>query len=260
MKHVERDGVKLAYTESGSGSPPVVLVHGWTCDHTYFAPQAEHLAKRHRVISVDLRGHGESDKPQGPYDISVFADDVAWLCRKVGAQKPIVIGHSMGGMTALELAVRHPDLPSAIVVCDSPMALPAQLAANLTAVSDQFRKPDWRAAHRAFLNDALFIPEDDPKRKERILADMTSAPDHVTLGCWNGIVSADMDGDLRKCKVPFLYLAAAAPLADPQKLRELCPTVVIGQTVGAGHFHQLEVPDQVNAMIDRFLRVSRLAA
>src|SRR6202007_209224 len=60
------------------------------------------------------------------------------------------------------------------------------------------------------------------------------------------------------CKVPFLYLAAAAPLTDFAKLRELCSHVVIGQTVGAGHFHQLEVPEQVNAMIDRFLDVCAL--
>jgi pimeloyl-ACP methyl ester carboxylesterase len=69
-----------------------------------------------------------------------------------------------------------------------------------------------------------------------------------------------MDGALRKVKVPFLYLAADPQLADLQKLRELCPHVVVGQTVGAGHFHQLEVPDQVNSMIERFLRISKLAA
>jgi len=54
----------------------------------------------------------------------------------------------------------------------------------------------------------------------------------------------------------FLYLAAASPLADLARLRELCPHVMIGQTVGAGHFHQLEVPVQVNAMIDRFLELA----
>ena len=88
---------------------------------------------------------------------------------------------------------------------------------------------------------------------------MTSAPAAVIQGCFDGIMAADMEGAARKCKVPFLYLAAAAPLADLTKLRQLCPQVVIGQTVGAGHFHQLEVPDQVNAMIERFLQVSKLA-
>jgi pimeloyl-ACP methyl ester carboxylesterase len=58
------NGVKLAYDERGSGSPAFVFIHGWTCNRSFFAPQVEHFANRHRVISVDLRGHGESDKPQ----------------------------------------------------------------------------------------------------------------------------------------------------------------------------------------------------
>jgi pimeloyl-ACP methyl ester carboxylesterase len=260
MKHLIRDGVRLAYEESGSGSPPIVFVHGWTCDRTYFTPQQEHFVKRHRVVATDLRGHGDSDKPEGAYPISQFADDIAWLCGELGVKKPIVVGHSMGGMTALELAVRHPDTPAAIVVCDSPMAMPEALRANLVEVSKQFQGPDWRKVHRAFISDALFHPADDPKRKSRILAQMTSAPDHVTLGCWQGIVGADMDGALAKVKVPFLYLAAEPPLADLAKLRALSPHVVIGQTVGAGHFHQLEVPDQVNAMLERFLTISHLTA
>ncbi len=139
-----RDGVKLSFEETGHGKA-VVLIHGWTCDRSYFAPQRDHLARTHRVVSVDLRGHGESDKPQGPYTIAGFADDVAWLCQDLGLVKPIVIGHSMGGMTALEVAARHPDLPRAIVACDSPMAVPEPLASNLGAISADFHKPDWRS-------------------------------------------------------------------------------------------------------------------
>ena len=56
MRQLERDGVALCYEEAGEGEPPVLLVHGWCCDHTYFAPQVEHFAKRgHRVVAVDLR-------------------------------------------------------------------------------------------------------------------------------------------------------------------------------------------------------------
>lgn len=259
MEHLDRDGVKLFFERTGSGKPPIVMVHGWTCDHTHFAPQREHFAKRHEVVSVDLRGHGKSDKPEQSYTIRAFADDLAWMCGKLGFEKPIVIGHSMGGMVALELAASYPDVPGAIVACDSPIVMPKALAANLAATSEQFRKPDWRTVHRAFIAEALFIPTDDTARKESILKVMTSAPDHVTLGCFEAIGTADMEGAARKCKVPFLNLLAASPLSDTARLRELCPHVIVGQTVGAGHFHQLEVPDQVNAMIERFMQISNLS-
>ena len=61
MPTIEHKGTKLAYEEKGSGTPAFVFVHGWTCDRSFFAAQAEHFAQRHRVVSIDLRGHGESD-------------------------------------------------------------------------------------------------------------------------------------------------------------------------------------------------------
>jgi pimeloyl-ACP methyl ester carboxylesterase len=254
MKHLLRDGTKLCFVETGSGSPPLIFVHGWTCNHTYFAPQHEHFAKKHRVLSVDLRGHGESDKPQAPYPLSMLADDLAWLMRELRVEHPVVVGHSMGGMVALELAAQHPDLCRAIVTCDSPIVTPQALASVIGGLSEQFRTPNWRPAHRSFISDGLFIATDDPKRKERIINEMTSAPEHVIKGCWDGLIAADMAAAAARCKVPFLCIAAAAPLSDFTKLRELCPHVVTGQTVGAGHFHQLEVPEQVNGMIERFLK------
>ena len=70
MPTTTRDGIKLAYEERGSGTPAFVFVHGWTCDRSFFAPQAEYFARKHRVVSLDLRGHGESDKPAGRLPIS----------------------------------------------------------------------------------------------------------------------------------------------------------------------------------------------
>ena len=84
MQRLNRDGVGLAYEEAGRGEPPILLVHGWTCDHTYFAPQFEHFGRAHRTIAVDLRGHGESDTPEQDYTVAGFADDLAWLCEQLG--------------------------------------------------------------------------------------------------------------------------------------------------------------------------------
>jgi pimeloyl-ACP methyl ester carboxylesterase len=104
----------------------------------------------------------------------------------------------------------------------------------------------------------LFIDEDDRARRAKILEQMCSAPDHVTLGCWQAIVTTDTVAAAPKVKVPALYIAAENWLTDSHKLKELCPQTKFGWTVGAGHFHQLEVPDQVNGMIERFLSISRL--
>src|SRR5215471_10196292 len=119
MRQLHRDGVALTYEEAGSGDPPILLVHGWCCDHTCFAPQFAHFRHQHRVVAVDLRGHGQSDKPAQDYTMALFADDLAWLCGQLEVKKSVVIGHSMGGLIATQLAAQSPDLPSAIIAVDT---------------------------------------------------------------------------------------------------------------------------------------------
>jgi pimeloyl-ACP methyl ester carboxylesterase len=128
VERLRRDGVALAYAEAGSGAPPLLLVHCWCGDHTHLAPQFDYFGRTHRVVAVDLRGHGASDKPMQEYTVAGFADDLAWLCDQLGVVKPVVLGHSMGGNVAFELARRHPDLPAAVVALDSAIVRPDWLA------------------------------------------------------------------------------------------------------------------------------------
>src|SRR5579884_4013732 len=108
MAVLDRSGVKLSVEEAGSGDPPIVFVHGWTCDHSYFSPQFHHFRAAHRVVAVDLRGHGASDAPEGDYPISLMADDVAWICGELGVHDAVLVGHSMGAAVVVDAAARHP--------------------------------------------------------------------------------------------------------------------------------------------------------
>ena len=109
MPFLERDGVKLYYEEKGSGEPAMLLVHGWTCNHTHFAAQAAHFSKNHRVVSVDLRGHGQSDAPQQEYTLDGFADDLAWMCGQLGLDRPVVCGAQHGRRRDVGNGERHPE-------------------------------------------------------------------------------------------------------------------------------------------------------
>jgi pimeloyl-ACP methyl ester carboxylesterase len=259
MPSLRKDGVALFYEEARGDGPPVVLVHGWCCDHSYFAPQFDHFARAgYRVVAVDLRGHGRSDKPECRYSMADFADDVAWLCGKLKLNGPLVIGHSMGGIVTFDLAARYPGLPRAIVMLDAAIVLPDAARAGLGQLIGKMRGPNYRAVARDYIADVFFIPSDDAERKARILDQMTSAPQHVMFPMLEGL--RDYDPSLAKGRltVPSLFIAAnePRPRSEITPLRELIPQMAYGQTVGSGHFCQLEVPDQVNAMIDRFLAVA----
>src|SRR5438477_13067414 len=118
MPHAELSGLRLYYERAGGGRPELLFVSGWCCDHSAFQPQFEHFARDHAVTAFDLRGVGRSDRPAEGYSIPELAGDVAALCAAVEIHNPVVVGHSLGGMLAVELAARHPELPSALVLVD----------------------------------------------------------------------------------------------------------------------------------------------
>jgi len=107
----EVNGVRLHYVEAGQGTP-VILVHGLACDHVanWMLPRVfQKLSKRYRVIALDNRGHGKSDKPYDPAQYGLeLVDDVVRLMDHLGIAKAHVVGYSMGGFITLKLALRHP--------------------------------------------------------------------------------------------------------------------------------------------------------
>jgi pimeloyl-ACP methyl ester carboxylesterase len=108
---------------------------------------------------------------------------------------------------------------------------------------------------RGFL-EANFHPADDPVRKARILERALAASQRLVVETWDDVFSTDTDALAAACPVPALYLDGGAPNSDLARFQRLCPQLTWGRTVGAGHWHQLEVPEQVNAMIERFLAMS----
>jgi len=253
MPDLLRDGVRLHYEDAGSGDA-MVLVHGWCCDLRFMAPQASHFAKGGRVMSLDLRGHGESDKPRQRYSIEGHADDVAWLCGELGLARPVVVGHSMGGAVALALAAARPELARAIVMLDGAILPSAELLERADSLARAFGAPDYLQDLRAMV-DRMFMEPDDAERRAWITDAMLEAPRHVVAAEWRALWAFDSISAAAKCVVPAMYVGSQSPVADMATLRRLMPGLIAAQTAGAGHFHQLEVPEQVNAMIERFLAI-----
>jgi pimeloyl-ACP methyl ester carboxylesterase len=255
MPFLHRDETALFYDWIDGDKETVLLIHGWCCDHRFLKPQADHFAsKGHSILSLDLRGHGQSDKPGQPYPIAGFAEDIAWICDQLSVTRCLVIGHSMGGTIAFDLAMRRPDLARAVVMLDSSV-LPTEASRSaLPAIVAELRGADHRGALRRIASSTFFLPTDDPARCNWILDVMSAAPQHVMSEAYAGIADFDVRAALDRISVPMLYIAAnePAPRSDIVALGALFPAMQFGRTVGSGHFCQLEVPDQVNAMIARF--------
>ena len=105
---IHRNGVALAYEEAGMGEPAMLLVHGWGTDRSLMKPILERTQNSRRAVAIDLRGFGESDAPEQSYSIDAYSDDLAFVVAHLGLGKPIIVGHSMGGMIAQEAYARFP--------------------------------------------------------------------------------------------------------------------------------------------------------
>jgi len=253
MPNIVHHGVSLAFEDRGAGKPTFVFVHGWTCDRTFFAPQAEHFACHHRVVSIDLRGHGESDKPRGAYPISAYADDIAYVIDQLHLGKCIAVGHSMGGSAVLQLAAAYPDHVAAIVMVDpAPFVWSSEPRARIEATAAAI-EADNQVPRRQFIRD-VFLPTSDRQLVEAVLKVMMAAPAHIAASAMRGVLGFDALPAAAACKAPVLHLAGTPPNNPAHLMSKWLPKAINGCTVGAGHFNQLEVPDQVNAMIEGFLR------
>ncbi|MEV0280462.1 alpha/beta hydrolase [Streptomyces sp. NPDC050610] len=258
-EHVDKAAgrVRLAYDQGGTASdqPPMLFVHGAGCDRSHFERQFTHFAPSHPVASLDLRGHGESDHPDpavpGTYEVEAFAEDVLAVSAAAGFDRPIVVGHSLGGLIALTCATRPDAIRAAVLVDPAPIlderfrSVFAGSIANVEADEDG----SWR---RDFITAA--IPPTDTYRRDEIITGFGSAPPAIAAANWRVVADFDGASTLPKTQVPILAIYAREP--DPG-LRD-APNMTIGQTVGAGHFNQLQAPDQVNAMIARFLETTAL--
>jgi non-heme chloroperoxidase len=119
------DGVRLRYTDRGEGERTIVLVHGWKGSHRLWDPAVMRLAERFRVIAFDNRGMGESDKPAGPYDFDVLADDLGFVMEELGVEDATLVGWSMGCSISLQYLSRGGGRVGRLVLMNGPIVLRA---------------------------------------------------------------------------------------------------------------------------------------
>ena len=138
-------------TDPDRAGAPFVLVHGLASNARLWDGVADALAARgHAVATVDLRGHGRSSKPDGPYDMATVADDVATVVEALGFERPVVAGQSWGGNVVLELGARRPELVRGIACVDGGWLEPSRRFETWEACREQLappRFPGMRADH-----------------------------------------------------------------------------------------------------------------
>lgn len=253
-----KDGTPITYEISGAGETALVFVHGWSCDGRYWRAQVPHFSKKHRVVVLDLAGHGHSGMTRTQYSMASFGEDVKAVCEATGSQGVILIGHSMGGSVIAEAARLMPGRVMAIIGIDTlenieyPMT-PDELDKMIAPM-----EKDFRAGSRQFVAQ-MFSPRTDAKLREWVLSDISAAPPAVALSAMREMMMQYITCDAAKVfdtsAVPVITVNGDLwPInyaANRRHMRSFDAIVL----KGADHFLMMDRPEEFNRALDKAIRM-----
>jgi pimeloyl-ACP methyl ester carboxylesterase len=264
------NGQSLAYIDGGERSgAAVVLIHGYTDNARDWVPMLPYLSKRDRLILVDIRGHGQSAKPECCYTRIDFAYDIKLLLDALGVQKADIVGHSLGSIIAQTFAEYWPERTAHVVLISSTGGAPP----------DRPKKPrqfDFAAEIRKLKEpieaDSPFMiawwdspTPVDPDFIRRQRQDAAGIPLRVWLAVLDQALPDDLFGDLQatlpRLKAPTLLIwGSKDPIMEEdvrESLRKALPTAQVKIFDGLGHNPFWEDPRGVASAVNAFLNTPR---
>lgn len=259
MPEVESGNVRIAYEVFGDSGPGVLLSHGLGGTLHQWRAVAQILAGSCRVVAADLRGHGRSGKPAGPYSVRDWAADLAAVARAAGLERYVAVGASVGGPIVLQLAADHPDRVRAAVSVGGFAALsPAgreRMLQRAAAVESQ-----GLAAVADAVVAAQLAPETHaaaPALAAHVRAALLANDPAAYAAAARAVAAADVAEAARRLSCPVLLVWGAeekvAPWPTQAALKRLIPHAALRAIPGAGHLPFLERPQDFAAALQEFM-------
>lgn len=187
------DGTTISYEVYGEGDLTLVFVHGWSCDSRYWKNQIELFSTAHKVVLVDLAGHGHSGTTRKTYSMQAFGEDVKAVIEKAGSNDVILIGHSMGASVIARTALLIPQKVKGLIAVDAYHNIEYPLNQKEFDMMVTPMRNDFSSGARQFVQQ-MFYPNADQVSREWILADMSAAPPTVALSAMEELMSHSIDG------------------------------------------------------------------
>ncbi|HEY3171796.1 MAG TPA: alpha/beta hydrolase [Thermoanaerobaculia bacterium] len=251
------DGVPIHYTVQGRGEPALVFVHCWNCDRHFWDAQMRAFGKTHRVVAIDLAGHGDSGEGRKDWTIEAFGEDVKAVVDKLGLKRVVLVGSSMGGPVALEAARRLGDRVAGIVPVDTMQDVEQKMPPEAIDKFFQQMKADYKGETTTFITQNLFAPSTPPAVRKRVLARATSVSPERSLAMLSAAMRYDPVAALAEIHVPIRAINSDKYPTNLEANRRHIPQFDAAIMKVAGHYLMLEDPEQFNRLLAEILREFR---
>jgi 3-oxoadipate enol-lactonase len=257
-QRVEIDGVGIAWQEHGPGhAPPLVLVHSLGLDSQMWEPQVEALSDDYRTVVMDLRGHGRSDAPSGPYSIGRLALDVLAVADAAELERFALCGLSIGGQVAQWLALECPERLSALVLADTAARIGTaeSWTERIAAVASGGLEPLAPTVLARWFSAGIEEHEPDhyTYARERFL---TTSPDGY-VGCCAALADSDLQQRVGDIGAPTLIIVGSedvpTPPAQARELHEAIGGSELKVIEGAAHISSLDAARVFTLLLRRFM-------
>jgi pimeloyl-ACP methyl ester carboxylesterase len=250
-------GVRLQYAEHGTrGGPPFVLLHGFTDSWFSFSRALPVFPASWHVFALSQRGHGDSDRPATGYDMPGLAADAVAFMDAMNLSKVTLVGHSMGSLVAMEMALNAPERLTRLVLLGSATNMRSEEVAGLVTELDDLRDEVPPEFARGFQESTIHhaVP---PEFLDRAVAESLKVPAHIWRAAAAGQLAAEYSDSLRRITVPTLVLRGDHDTIFPEAARKALDTGLPNATVriyaDTGHALHWERPAEFVRDLEAFV-------
>ena len=243
------DGVPIHYDVRGQGEPALVFVHGWAIDSRYWDQQVPVFARTHRVVGIDLAGHGRSGRGRKDWTVAAFAQDVRAVVEALALKKVVLIGHSMSGNVIVEAARAMPGRTVGLVPIDTLLDVDQRTKPEEVAQFAAALRADYRATAEGFSQQYLFADKGDPAFKARVMADLMTLPPEISIAVLEQSWAYDPRPALKEIKVPIVAVNADKFPTRLDHARAYAPQFDALVVKNTGHYLMREDPKSFNEQL-----------
>jgi pimeloyl-ACP methyl ester carboxylesterase len=257
MPKLQANGIELHYEATGEGQP-VLFIHGLGSSCRDWEMQMPVFSKQYRVVSFDLRGHGQSQKPPGPYSMSLFAKDTAELTRSLGIAPVHVVGISLGGMIAFQLGVDHPELVKSLVIVNAGPEVVIRTMKDRWNVFLRFATVRLLGMRKMgeVLGRRLFPREEQADIQKLFVKRWAENDTRAYLDTLRAIVGWSVTDRIQDINLPTLVVAADGdytPVSAKQAFVSKMPQVELVVIPDSRHATPVDSPEKFNEAVMSFL-------